>query len=146
VSVQLVPIHEFNPCHNPSGPGGGRFCGELQVGVDYEVTDYGPQGEADVHLLVDGKRVGTIQLVHADGLSSPPEYLYVASASVDEPYRGKGHGQQLYQAAAAFAKTKGFLGIASEHSMRSPAARRAWDGLKRKRYVYRDTVYDILPA
>jgi len=22
----LVPLHEFNPCHNPEGPGGGQFC------------------------------------------------------------------------------------------------------------------------
>jgi hypothetical protein len=22
----LVPLHEFNPCHTPGGPGGGQFC------------------------------------------------------------------------------------------------------------------------
>ncbi len=22
----LAPIHEFNHCHNPDGPGGGQFC------------------------------------------------------------------------------------------------------------------------
>lgn len=22
----LTPLHEFNGCHNPDGPGGGRFC------------------------------------------------------------------------------------------------------------------------
>ena len=144
----LVPLHEFNACHVPAGSvAGGQFCGEPQLGTDYEVDDYedrGPRGEADVHLLVNGTRAGTLLLV--GGSSAPPGYLYVAGVMLDERHRGKGHGQRLYRAAAAFAKTKGFLGIASEHMMRSTEAGRAWDALKRKRFVYRDTTYDLLPA
>jgi hypothetical protein len=26
----LVPLHEYNRCHNPEGPGGGRFCSMSQ--------------------------------------------------------------------------------------------------------------------
>lgn len=32
VPAFLVPLYESNDCHNPAGPGGGRFCGTMKKG------------------------------------------------------------------------------------------------------------------
>lgn len=44
--MQLIPIHEMNDCHEPSGPKGGQFCSK--GGIDVSVLHFSSEPDLSV--------------------------------------------------------------------------------------------------
>lgn len=74
----ICPIHESNDCHNPAGPGGGRFCGNKaaydrgfyhgQTGYGFQKADAGRKGTVQHTSYRTGYDAG----VDATGYGTPP--------------------------------------------------------------------------
>jgi hypothetical protein len=52
----LVPLHEFNKCHNPEGPGGGQFCADADL-MSPGPDDFQKGHSEDVGYALDVARV-----------------------------------------------------------------------------------------
>lgn len=88
--VLLVPLHEYNPCHNPEGPGGGQFCAgpdgyadglpppvrQLQkvlMELSFTETTRGPHETMGIMDLKTGAPVGQLLRGGEDYVDTPKE-------------------------------------------------------------------------
>jgi len=88
----LVPIHESNDCHNPEGPGGGRFCskGGAKLTTKAEAAllariDKSPTGSVVVaHGTHYRKRFGTRERAAIDRLAKAGliEFEFLGSSMI----------------------------------------------------------------
>ncbi len=124
-------------CNQHTGPG----CGATSEVKEESRTkasayDSGP-GDVVFHrisLVVDGKKVGSTQLMHHEGGDPKqnggidPDTGYMADLTVLEDERGKGYGHELYRQVVEQAKKLGLKRIASDNA-RKPATDKIWQKL-----------------
>ena len=129
--------------------------GALPHGVTVESNDEDgehrirlPMGEGDVmgslgyiNLQEPGKSVGDV-----GGHDLPPGFLYVLEIEVRPDARRQGNARKLYEAAVAFAKSRGYEGLSSRWDARNEQSDAVWTAMERDGDVQRDAVdgYDLL--
>jgi hypothetical protein len=79
----LIPLHEFNPCHSPSGADGGQFCSQRgsEADVHFDTTDTTPVKTSAINIpAFPSAKVGPEELhaarqALASGRTHPPVEL-----------------------------------------------------------------------
>jgi hypothetical protein len=109
-----------------------------------------PHGLGSINLIEPPKAQGRAAARGAaadivrDWANLPQRYLYIDVAQVTHPRQGD--GRKLYEAAMAFAKSRGYAGLSSHWKARTEASSGLWKAMERDGSVRRQAIngYDVV--